>query len=310
MSSRLRKNKKHLVEHAKKQVLVAIVGPTASGKSSLAVDIAKRVGGEIVSADSRQIYRELNLSSGKVTKQEMGNVRHHLLDIASVRRTISAAQYRVKALKAIHDIWKRGNIPILCGGTGFYVQAIIDGLMFPNVKPNSKLRRSLGGKATYVLFKMLALKDPRRAKEIDRHNRHRLIRALEILDKQEYIKPVQKKPLDAHILIIGIQKSQMELKKLIHKRLLQRIKVGMVDEIRILHESGVRWERLESLGLEFKFTARFLQNKLTNEEYLRELEKAIEHYAKRQMTWFKRDKRIHWIKNESEVFGLVREFLA
>ena len=211
-----------------KKTLIVIVGPTASGKSSLAVSIAKKIDGEVVSADSRQIYRGLNLSSGKITKQEMGGIPHHLLDIANVKRTVSVAQYRTKALKTMETIWRRGKVPILCGGTGFYVQAIVDGLVFPDVKPNPKLRERLEKKATFVLFKILTLKDPRRAREIDRYNRRRLIRALEILEKQNCIKPIQKRPINARVLMIGIRKPPTILKRLIHKRLTQRIRAGMI----------------------------------------------------------------------------------
>ncbi|MCC6290472.1 tRNA (adenosine(37)-N6)-dimethylallyltransferase MiaA [Candidatus Nomurabacteria bacterium] len=162
-----------------KQVLV-IVGPTASGKSALAVQLAKKFDGEIISADSRQVYRGLDIGSGKITEKEKRGIPHHLLDIASPKRIFTVARYQKLAKQKIAEIIGRGKLPIICGGTGFYIQAIVDDLALPKVKPDSRLRKSLAQKTVPELFKMLQKLDSNRARKIDRNNPRRLIRAIEI----------------------------------------------------------------------------------------------------------------------------------
>lgn len=163
----------------KKQVLV-IVGPTASGKSALAVRLAKRFDGEIISADSRQVYRGLDIGSGKITEKEKGGIPHHLLDIVSPKRVFTVAQYQKLAKRKIAEIIERRKLPIICGGTGFYVQSVIDDLALPKVKPNSRLRKSLNQKTAPELFQILQKLNAKRAVKIDRNNPRRLIRAIEI----------------------------------------------------------------------------------------------------------------------------------
>lgn len=288
--------------------LIVILGPTASGKSDLAVTLARRFSGEIISADSRQVYRGLDLGSGKITKKEMCGIPHHLLDVANPRRKFSVARFQKSALKAIGDIQRRDRIPFLVGGTGFYIQSIVDGIMLPEVKPNAVLRAKLAKMATGRLFAMLSKLDPARAANIDAKNPHRLIRAIEIIKATK--KPVQK--LATHrrfdCLQIGIKKSPEELKKLIAKRLQKRLR-GMIAEVKKLHKNGLSWRRLEELGLEYRFVAQYLQDKLSLLEMTSRLQKEIEHYAKRQMTWFKRDKKIHWIKNQQEARTLIKKFI-
>jgi len=290
--------------------LIVVLGPTASGKSAMAVKLAKRFNGEVVSADSRQVYRGMNLGTGKVSKKEMQGISHHLLDVTSPKKRFDVTQYRKLAQRAINQIFKRGKTPILCGGTGFYIQAIVDGLVIPEVKPDLRLRFDLDQLSTGELFNKLKKLDHKRAKIIDKNNRRRLIRALEIVIKTgETVPTLKRQPLPYPVLIIGIKKEKKELSSLIKKRLLRRLKQGMVAEVKKLRKSGVSWKRLEEFGLEYRYIARYLQNKIDYDEMVEHLQKESEHFAKRQMTWFKRDKRIKWIQNYQETEGLLREFL-
>jgi len=291
--------------------LIVVLGPTASGKSDLAVKLAQKFKGEVISADSRQVYKHLDVGSGKINQKEKQGIPHHLLDVASLQKKFSVTQYRELALKAINDIFKKNRLPIICGGSGFYIQAIIDGIIIPSVQPDWQLRKELEKKTTKDLFQQLKKLDPKRAKNIDKNNRRRLIRAIEIVSKtKEPIAPLQSKPLPYPILMLGINKDRKELTKLIKKRLLKRLeRKKMITEVKKLRQLGVSWKRLEELGLEYRFVAQYLQNKITYNEMLTTLQKEIEHYAKRQMTWFKKDQRIIWIKNKKEAEKLTKEFL-
>ncbi len=296
---------------SKKPQILVILGPTASGKSTLAVKIAKKFNGEIISADSRQVYKGLDIGSGKITKKEMVNIPHHLLDVAFIKRTFTVAQYQKLAKKALQKILKRGKLPIICGGTGFYIDALIYDYKFPEVVPQPKLRKQLEEKSTEELFKQLQKLDPRRAKNIDKNNRRRLIRALEIvlitkrpvpalntITRDSAITCDSKTPV-YDFLKIGIKKSAEELKKLIKQRLLKRSKQGLIEEVRKLHNPsagrGLSWQRLDDLGLEYRYVSRYLRGLITKEKMIEAIFKESWHYTKRQMTWFKRDKEIHWI---------------
>lgn len=290
--------------------LIIIVGPTASGKSKLAVKLAKKFNGEIVSADSRQIYKGLDIGAGKITKGEMEGIVHHLLDIASPKRKFTVVQYRKKALGAIQKIVSRGKIPFLVGGTGFYIQALASGLTIPEVSPDWKLRKRLEKKNAEELFKIVQKLDPARANTIDRNNKRRLIRAIEIVKKtKKPVPPLKKIPFPGTILFLGIKKTRSALHKSIKKRLLSRLKKGMVAEVKRLKAHGLSWKRMEELGLEYKFIAKYLQGELCYPQMVSLLEKAIKKYADRQMTWFKKDKRILWVQNKQEAMDAVKRFL-
>ena len=277
--------------------IIAIIGPTASGKSGLAIALAKKVNGEVVSADSRQVYKGLTIGTGKVTKKEMRGVPHHLLDIASPKKQISVEEWRKKAEKIIADIHKRGKIAIICGGTGLYVDSLLRGLSFPEVSPNLKLRKVLEKKSVASLFAMLQKLDPRRASEIDQHNPRRLIRAIEIARALGKVPPratLGGKGGLYHVIWVGINPSDAVLQKRIHERLLVRMKQGMVHEAQTLHAQGLTYKRMRELGLEYRFLADVLEKKLTKKEMLEGLESAIWQYAKRQRTWWKRHADITW----------------
>ncbi len=301
--------------------IIVIIGPTASGKTSFSIKIALRLssgrakkefginGAEIISADSRQVYKGMDIGTGKVTKKEMAKIPHYLLDVINPKKQFTAAQYKKLAQKAIKKIHSHGKIPIICGGAGFYIQTITDNIAIPEVKPDAKLRAELEKKSAKELFNQLKKLDPRRAKNIDKNNRRRLIRALEIIIKSGKKVPILKFEPKYEALIIGIRRNAKELKELIKTRLFKRLKQGMVKEIINLKKSGLSWKRLEDFGLEYRYVAYYLQNKLSYNEMVAKLQKEIEHYAKRQMTWFKKDRKIHWIKNQKEAGKLVREFL-
>lgn len=304
--------------------IIVILGPTASGKSKLAVKIAEKFNGEIISADSRQVYKELNIGSGKITKKEMQGVPHYLLDAASPKKTFTVSQYQKLAKKSLIDILKRGKLPIICGGTGLYIDALLYNYKFPAVPPQPKLRKKLEKLSTEKLFEKLQKLDSQRAKNIDKKNRRRLVRALEIVLTTKKPVPDLKKTFSYNILKIGIKKSPEELKKLIKKRLLERLKSGMIEEVENLRKNppaggGLNWKRLDDFGLEYRYVSRFLRQRAqtladktrTNadkKQTIKKLEKEMIgsilkeswQYAKRQMTWFKRDSEIIWVKNYRE----------
>ncbi|MBI5306244.1 tRNA (adenosine(37)-N6)-dimethylallyltransferase MiaA [Candidatus Wolfebacteria bacterium] len=308
--------------------LIVILGPTASGKSELAVKLALQLsswqakklyeinGAEIISADSRQVYKGLNIGSGKITKKEMKNVPHHLLDVASPKKTFTVSQYQKLAKKALKKIIKKNKLPVICGGTGLYIDALIYGKEFPEVPPQLKLRKKLEKKSTEKLFKQLQKLDLRRAQNIDKHNRRRLIRALEIIITTK--KPVPNiATIDssnisfAHILKIGIKKSPEKLKKLIAKRLKKRLKQGLIKEVKNLHyKQNLSWQRLDNFGLEYRYISRYLAGLISKTEMIQTLENEIYRYAKRQMTWFKKDKNIIWINSLQKAFSIIRDWLG
>ncbi len=279
--------------------VLVILGPTASGKSDLAVALAKKYNGEIISADSRQVYKGLDIGSGKITKAEMKGVPHHLLDVARPSTIFSVSNFQKKAKKAIADIQSRSKLPIICGGTGFYIQSIVDDVIFPEVKPNKKLRSELATYSTEKLFKTLQKLDPVRASTIEKQNPVRLIRAIEIAKALGKVPQLQIQNDDNQgFTQIGLKISPEKLKSNIAKRLDKRLKKGMLNEAEKLHKEGLSWKRMEALGLEYRNMALFLQNKISKEEMTEKIRTESWQYAKRQMTWFKRDPRIKWLTPE------------
>lgn len=289
-----------------KPKIVVILGPTATGKSDIAVQIAKKFNGEIISADSRQVYKGMDLGSGKITKKEMSGIPHHLLDVVSPNTPFSVVAYKKRAEKAIEDILKKSKNPILCGGTGFYIDSIINNIILPEVKPNKKLRQKLEKYSLDKLFRILQKLSPSRAQNIDKNNKVRLIRAIEIAKALGNIPEVQEGPRKYDFIIIGLDIKDSILKERISIRLLKRIGLGMINEVKKLREHGVSWRKLESFGLEYKQTALYLQSKITKKQMIENLNKEIWHFVKRQRTWFKRNRDIKWFE-PNQIFLISKQ---
>ncbi|MDX1607891.1 MAG: tRNA (adenosine(37)-N6)-dimethylallyltransferase MiaA [Candidatus Spechtbacterales bacterium] len=302
--------------------LIAIIGPTASGKSDLAVFLAKKFDGEVISADSRQVYKYMDIGTGKITQKEMKGIPHYMLDVAHPSRQFTVAQFKRKTEKIIKDIQERGKMPIFAGGTGLYIDAVIYDIEFPHVEANKKLRKKLRKKSKEELYNILKEKDPRRAKTIQKENKRRLIRALEIIEELGKVPEIkipgakEVKPVyDA--LILGIKVNKELLHERIKKRLNIRLKQGMIEEVKKLRkEIGISWKRLENFGLDYIWPAKYLQGEINKEEMKENILQDEKKYARRQMVWFKRNTDIKWIEFngnkkqlQKEAAALVEKFL-
>ena len=298
------------------QKVLVIVGPTSSGKTGLAVELAKRFGGEVISADSRQVYRGLDIGTGKVTKREMKGVPHHVLDVASPKRVFSAAEYVREAREALDAVQKRKKLPIVAGGTGFYIDSLLGSISLPDVPRNAKLRERLAQKSASQLFAMLRKADQKRARMLstpsERNNKVRLIRAMEIALAKRTPKPTDAQSTTYDVLWLGITVSKQSLEKKIRARLRSRLKQGMLAEGRRVHAEGLSYKRMEALGLEYRAMALFLQGKLSRREMEERLAMDIVHYAKRQMTYWKRNKNIRWVERPTlaKVTRTIERWLA
>ena len=271
--------------------LIVIEGTNASGKSGLGVALALKYGGEIVSADSRQVFRGLDLGSGKITPEETRGVPHHLIDVCAPGDFFSMADFQRLAYAAIDGILARGKLPFLVGGTGLYVDAVADGYELSDVTPDLDLRARLETYETPALYEMLREKLP--DTEIDPRNRNRVMRALERLAANDY-HPGRRSPR-YDTLKLGVTWDRETLKKRIDERLEKRLNDGMVDEVRGLISQGVSTEFLMKLGLEYRYLARYLLGEIGYGQMVLELGNAIKKFAKRQMTWFRREENLHWL---------------
>ena len=289
--------------------LIVIEGTNASGKSSLGVELASRFNGEIVSADSRQVYDRLDLGSGKITPEEMKGVPHHLLNVRRPGEFFSMADFPRLAFEAVDGILSRGKVPFLVGGTGLYVDAVADGYELSDRAPDHSLRAHLETFDTPALYDMLREKLP--DTDIDPRNRHRVMRALERLAADDW-HPAGKKPRYT-LLKLGVTWPREVLKQRIDVRLEKRLAEGMVEEVKALLDEGISEEFLVKLGLEYKYLTWYLTGKIGYEQMTEELGNAIKKFAKRQMTWFRRDPRIRWLDMSgdpvNEAAGLIQDFL-
>ncbi len=314
--------------------VVVIVGPTASGKTKLAVALARRFGGEIVSADSRQVYRGMDIGTGKDlaaygarsqkskgkrqtfnSKVKSVRVPYHLIDVASPRRQFTVAEYQRRAYRAVEEIFGRGKLPIVCGGTGLYVDAIVRGLQFPKPRITNQAVRRLRARLQRLRLPQLLARlkhvDPVTYALIDRRNRRRVERAVEISYATGRPKSAQQlsKAPPYHFLQLGVTRPKAILHRRIARRLRARLRQGMVAEVRRLHRQGVSWKRLDAFGLEYRWVSRWLRGEVDWPMMEASLLREIKQFARRQMVWWKRNPRITWISSPTQAISQVRNFL-
>jgi tRNA dimethylallyltransferase len=310
----------------------AIVGPNASGKSDLGISLAGRFKAEIVSADSRQIYRGMDIGTGKISGTpdrdhllrvetpervfelvplECSGILHWMLDIAEPGEPFTLAAYQALALAVMESIAARGRVPLVVGGTGLYVRALTEGLAIPPVPPDEALRAELEKMDISALLTRLRSLDPRAPDLVEVHNPRRIIRAIEILTHlggslAEWRK---RKDLPWRFLVLGLAPSREVMKDRIHERLVRRLEEGMIDEVRRLLDRGVPPKVLDDFGLEYRFITRHLLGNLTQGKMVEELEHAIVRYAKRQMTWFRKYSSVVWLDDPAEAESQLERFL-
>lgn len=280
--------------------LVVIAGPTAVGKSEVAIELAKRINGEIVSCDSRQVYKYLNIGTAKPTKEERKKIPHHLIDIIKPNEEFNAYLYAQRAHKAIFGIHRKRKIPILVGGSGLYLRAVIDGI-FPGAGKNKEIRKRLEKFSSGALYKRLKEADPKSALRLHPHDKVRIIRALEVYELtgqpisvlQEVSK--EKKP-NYDLMMVGLKRKREELYQRINGRVEGMIKGGLVEEVRGLLKRGFSKDLIALKGLGYREIIGYLDREYGLEEAIRLLKRNSRRFAKRQLTWFSQDKRIHWIE--------------
>tara|TARA_Y100001935_G_C17295402_1_gene505815 strand:- start:1431 stop:2351 length:921 start_codon:yes stop_codon:yes gene_type:complete len=282
--------------------LIVILGATATGKTNLAVKIADKYNGEIISADSRQIYKKLNIGTGKDYEEYIINdrkIQHHLIDIIEPDIDYSVFQFQNDFKTAYNKIKSKNKVPILCGGTGLYIESILLDYPLNNIGPNYKLRKELETKSIEDLLKLVGEKFIKNANESELNNKRRIIRFIERLnqpkDKTKQIIKIN------NPLIIGTNFTRSIIRDKIEKRLIKRLNEGLVDEVKSLINNGISNDRLEAIGLEYKFVSQYLKNVYSEEEFISKLTTKIQQFAKRQLSWFRRMERrklkINWVDN-------------
>ena len=281
--------------------IIVILGPTASGKTTLAARLAAQLGGEIISADSRQVYRGMDIGTGKDLYQYIVDgkkINYHLIDVVDPQDEFSLFDFQQRFYEVFDGLRRNKILPIMVGGTGLYLESVLAAYDMPQAPPDEKLRELLSVKSKSELQEILLSLKPNVHNKTDLDDPKRLIRAIEIEQARKTKSQLKEKPvIDA--AVFGIRWERTVLRKRITQRLHERLGQGMVEEVKILHERGVSWQRLEGFGLEYRFIAMYLQNKLNYQEMVQKLNTGIHQYAKRQEKWFRRmekkDININWI---------------
>ena len=295
-----------------KPKVVAIVGPTASGKTSLSIKLAQKFNGEVISADSRQVYRGMDLGTGKVTPEEMAGIPHHLLDTADPMNIYTGIDFKRDATIALNRISRRAHLPIIVGGTFFYLELLRGNMQAAPVKPNPEFRQTLEPYSNGELLDLLHEKDAHRANTIDPDNRRRLERSLEIIHTLGAVPEVRAIESDYDWLLLGVDVPKETLLKNIHTRLEVRLEQGMINEVQQLLDSGVTPKRLDDFGLEYRYVLKYIQQEISYPEMCEQIEAKSRQFAKRQLTWLKRYPEIQWVKpkNLEQIYQCTETFLA
>jgi len=292
--------------------LIVIVGATASGKTDLSIKLAKKFDGEIVSADSRQIYRGMDIGTAKPL--DLQGIPHHLLDIKNPNEPYTVAEYKEDAVKIIQDIQKRGKLPIMVGGTGLYIKSVVENLDIPKIEANLKLRKEIESEIEkegleYVFNKLIKL-DPEAAYIVDPKNPRRVVRALEIalLTKKPFSQQRKKGDPLFDVLEIGVSVDKDTLRERIDQRVDQMMKGGLIKEVEGLYKKYGSQQAFDAIG--YREIIEFLNKKITLEQAIENMKLNTWHYAKRQMTWFNADKKIIWTESLKEALALCQDWLS
>ncbi|HBV58284.1 MAG TPA: tRNA (adenosine(37)-N6)-dimethylallyltransferase MiaA [Candidatus Magasanikbacteria bacterium] len=303
--------------------LVVVLGPTASGKTDFSIELAKKFNGEIISADSRQIYKKMNIGTAKVrgawqkdkvTGEKVfvyENIPHHLVDFIDPGDEFSLAQFKALAIARVNEIISHGKLPMLVGGTGLYIQAVVDNLLIPAVPPNKKLRQSLEEKTNQELVELLKKLDPVATRTIDADNKRRLIRALEVCiwTGKTFSGQQNKGESLFECLQIGLSVPRDELNSRIAERAEKMMERGLLEEVRALVKQRYGWNLPSMSGTGYKQFAGYFKKEISLENTVELLKRDTRRYARRQMTWFKRDAKIKWVDNVADAAKLIMEFL-
>lgn len=295
--------------------LIIILGPTASGKTRIAARLARDIASEVISADSRQVYKGMDLGTGKDVEEFLVDgieVTCHLIDIVDTDHEFNVFEYQKEFYRCFSDISERGMIPVLVGGTGLYLESVIRNYRMPAVPEDPVLREKLCGMDLDAMMEHLRTIKPEVHNTTDTLDRDRLVRAIEIA---EYAKTHEFAGEPGHPVIkpfiVGIRWERSKLREKITTRLRKRIDAGMIEEVQGLHDKGISWERLDAFGLEYRYISRYLRGKIDFDEMFEQLNTRIHQFSKRQMTWFRRMERngivIHWVNNDD--YGAVKRLI-
>lgn len=285
-----------------------ITGPTSSGKSELAIYLAKKFNGEVINADSRQVYKFLDWGSGKITKKEMANVKHHLLSVASPRKNFSLGRWLKEAKKIATKLIKNKKLPVFCGGTILYLKALKEGWQLPQVKPNYKLRRKLEKLPIEKLIEMIKKINKNGLINLDFKNKRRLIRRLEILLVQKKIEPIKKNP-EFDLLILAPFVTNEVLFSKIKERLIKRVP-KIIKEIKKLRKIGLSFKRIISFGLEYEWFGRYAAGEISLEEAIQRCYQETLRFAKKQIRELLKIKEVNWVRSKEEAEELVSNWLS
>jgi tRNA dimethylallyltransferase len=303
--------------------IIAIVGPTASGKTDLGVALAKKFQGEIIAADSRTVYKYMDIATakpkGETEKDEQGReyrladgIRHYGFDLVDPGKTFTVAEYKDYAVTLIKEIIARGHLPILVGGTGFYIRAVVDNLEIPRIAPNKKMRASFENKTLSELVTLLKDVDPVGATEVDLKNKRRVMRALEvsILSGKAFSEQKKKGPVLFEALVLGLMPEREVLYQRIDERVEKQFEAGLVEETKKLVKRGYPWSLPSMSGIGYKEVGEFLRGEIDLARAKEKIKFRTHDYARRQITWFKKEKNIRWVADKKAAEKLVSEFTA
>lgn len=291
-----------------KKPLVILTGPTAVGKTALSIKLASEIGGEIISADSMQVYRQMDIGSAKIKPEEMGGIPHHLIDILEPEEEFNVCLFEKLALEAMEQIYERGHIPVVVGGTGFYIQALLYQIDFTEEETDTAYRDKLWQlgeeKGNHYLHELLRKVDPKSAEEIHENNRKRVIRALEFYENcgkpiSTHNKEQRQKTSAYNSCYFVLTDDRKKLYERIESRVDQMLSKGLVDEVRTLKERGCNASMVSMQGLGYKEILEYLDDRCSLLEAVEKIKKETRHFAKRQLTWFRREKDVIWLDKQA-----------